>query len=196
MMMHQQVGNRRGANSYAPPFLPMLHYQPQVLPLSGYNYQPYVGGYHPFVHQTTPQPPYYATTFYNPVEPDYFGAFGTCPSVEPQFSCHAPSIMPNMGSHSLNSRDAVASLRGDIMKQIEYYFSDENLNKPDRYLISLMDDKGWVPVPIIAGFHRVKAMCKSVTFILESLLDSSIVEVRGNRIRRRDVWSKYVDFIS
>ncbi|KAL6207100.1 hypothetical protein ACLB2K_024345 [Fragaria x ananassa] len=197
MMMHQHFGNKRGANSYTPPpFLPILPYQSQVLPHSGYNYQPSLGGYinpmQTFGHQIMPHPPYYATTPYYPMEPIRFGSFGSWPCLEPQLSCHAPSFLPSMGSHSLNPRDAVASLRGDIVKQIEYYFSDENLDKPDKYLISLMDDKGWVSISAIAEFHRVKALCKSVTFILESLLDSRIVEVQGNRIRRRDVWSKWI----
>lgn len=33
--------------------------------------------------------------------------------------------------------------------------SDENLES-DHYLISLMDDKGWVPISKIADFKRVR----------------------------------------
>lgn len=32
--------------------------------------------------------------------------------------------------------------------------SDENLQN-DRYLISLMDEQGWVPISTVAGFKRV-----------------------------------------
>jgi la-related protein 1 len=46
-------------------------------------------------------------------------------------------------------------LRDRVLKQVEYYFSDENLEN-DHYLISLMDEEGWVPTKIIAGFKRVK----------------------------------------
>lgn len=34
------------------------------------------------------------------------------------------------------------------------FFSDENLQN-DNYLISLMDEQGWVPIKIIADFKRV-----------------------------------------
>ncbi|CAD5332318.1 unnamed protein product [Arabidopsis thaliana] len=44
-------------------------------------------------------------------------------------------------------------LRDRVLKQVEYYFSDENLEN-DHYLISLMDEEGWVPTKIIAGFKR------------------------------------------
>ncbi|KAF6170861.1 hypothetical protein GIB67_015813, partial [Kingdonia uniflora] len=40
-----------------------------------------------------------------------------------------------------------------IMKQIDYYFSTENLVR-DIYLRRNMDEEGWVPVSLIAGFSR------------------------------------------
>ncbi|KAK9939393.1 hypothetical protein M0R45_016089 [Rubus argutus] len=69
--------------------------------------------------------------------------------------------------------------------------SDENL-KNDQYLISLMDDQGWVPITTIADFKRVKKMCTDIAFILDSLLGSATVEVQGNKIRRRAEWSKWI----
>ncbi|GMI81837.1 hypothetical protein HRI_001852900 [Hibiscus trionum] len=83
------------------------------------------------------------------------------------------------------------TLRADIVKQIEYYFSDENLQN-DRYLISLMDDLGWVSISKIADFKRVKRMSTDIQFILDALLDSSTIEVQGDKIRRHDEWSKWV----
>ncbi|CAI9785795.1 unnamed protein product [Fraxinus pennsylvanica] len=83
------------------------------------------------------------------------------------------------------------NLKADIVKQIEYYFSDENLQN-DHYLISLMDDQGWVPVSIIADFKRVKRMSTNIPFILDALQASSTVEVQGERLRRRDEWSKWI----
>ncbi|PWA96796.1 RNA-binding protein Lupus La [Artemisia annua] len=44
-------------------------------------------------------------------------------------------------------------LHDPILKQIEYYFSDDNLVK-DNFLRSHMDEEGWVPVTLIAGFRR------------------------------------------
>ncbi|XP_054798502.1 la-related protein 1A [Prosopis cineraria] len=83
------------------------------------------------------------------------------------------------------------SLRASIVKQIEYYFSDENLQN-DHYLISLMDDQGWVPISTVAGFKRVKKMSEDIPFILDALQSSSTVEVQDEKIRRRDSWSKWI----
>ncbi|KAL0735362.1 hypothetical protein Bca4012_011572 [Brassica carinata] len=82
-------------------------------------------------------------------------------------------------------------LKDRVIKQIEYYFSDENLQN-DKYLISLMDEQGWVPIKIIADFKRVKMMAMDVEFIVYALGSSNSVEVQGEKIRRRDEWSKWV----
>ncbi|KAJ4842470.1 hypothetical protein Tsubulata_001824 [Turnera subulata] len=83
------------------------------------------------------------------------------------------------------------NLRTNIVKQIEYYFSDENLQN-DHYLISLMDNQGWVPIATIADFKRVKRMTTDIQFILDALQSSSTVEVQGDKIRKRDEWSKWI----
>ncbi|PIM98011.1 hypothetical protein CDL12_29512 [Handroanthus impetiginosus] len=82
-------------------------------------------------------------------------------------------------------------LRISIMKQIEYYFSDENLQN-DPYLISLMDEQGWVPISIIAEFKRVKRMNAEIPFILDALKASETVEVQGEKVRRCNEWSKWI----
>ncbi|KAL5766291.1 hypothetical protein ACOSP7_016908 [Xanthoceras sorbifolium] len=82
-------------------------------------------------------------------------------------------------------------LKANIVKQIEYYFSDENLLN-DHYLISLMDAQGWVPISTIADFKRVKRMSTDIPFILDALQSSSTVEVQGDMIRRRNEWSKWI----
>ncbi|XP_050369681.1 la-related protein 1A isoform X2 [Argentina anserina] len=105
-----------------------------------------------------------------------------------------PHFMPhplNPGAPLLHIETRPVSLRDNIIKQIEYYFSDVNL-KNDKYLISLMDDQGWVPIATIADFKRVKKMCTDIAFILDSLLGSATVEVQGNKIRRRVEWSKWI----
>ncbi|KAL2966335.1 hypothetical protein AAZX31_16G110400 [Glycine max] len=45
-------------------------------------------------------------------------------------------------------------LHTKIVNQIDYYFSNENLVK-DTYLRRNMDDQGWVPINLIAGFKKV-----------------------------------------
>ncbi|KAF5202617.1 la-related protein 1A [Thalictrum thalictroides] len=83
------------------------------------------------------------------------------------------------------------SLRALVVNQIEYYFSYENLQK-DHHLLSLMNDQGWVAISKIADFNRVKSMTTSIPFILDALQSSIMVEVQGDKVRKRDDWSKWV----
>ncbi|KAI3461183.1 hypothetical protein Pfo_017846 [Paulownia fortunei] len=83
------------------------------------------------------------------------------------------------------------ALRANIVKQIEYYFSNENLHN-DHYLISLMDNQGWVPISTIADFKRVKRMNAEIPFILDALQASETIEVQGEKVRRRNEWSKWI----
>ncbi|KAI4368670.1 hypothetical protein MLD38_017203 [Melastoma candidum] len=85
------------------------------------------------------------------------------------------------------------ALRSNIVRQIDYYFSDENLQH-DRYLLSLMDDEGWVLIFQIAEFKRVKRMCTDIRFILYALHSSMIVEVKADKVRRKGDWSKWIAF--
>ncbi|KDP46005.1 hypothetical protein JCGZ_14912 [Jatropha curcas] len=105
---------------------------------------------------------------------------------------HPPRFMPyptSPGAPMLPHE--MLALRDNIIRQIDYYFSDENL-KTDHYLISLMDEQGWVPISTIADFNRVKKMTTDIPFILDALQSSSTVEVQGDKIRRRDEWSKWI----
>ncbi|KAL3653288.1 hypothetical protein CASFOL_002969 [Castilleja foliolosa] len=83
------------------------------------------------------------------------------------------------------------ALRANIIKQIEYYFSDQNL-ETDLYLRSLMDSEGWIPISTIADFKRVKRMNAELPFILEALQASETIEVQGEKVRRRNEWSQWV----
>ncbi|GMI92095.1 hypothetical protein HRI_002878800 [Hibiscus trionum] len=105
---------------------------------------------------------------------------------------HPPLFVPYpMNPGTAMFPPEIVALRAKIVKQIEYYFSDKNLQN-DPYLISLMDDLGWVPIFKIADFKRVKRMSTDIQFILDALLDSSTIEVQGDKIRKRDEWSKWV----
>ncbi|KAG6510072.1 la-related protein 1B-like [Zingiber officinale] len=86
---------------------------------------------------------------------------------------------------------AIDPQRANLLKQIDYYFSAENLCR-DVYLRQNMDEQGWVPVFLIAGFNRVKQLTNSVEFILETLRLSTVVEVQGDKIRKRHDWMNWV----
>lgn len=71
-----------------------------------------------------------------------------------------------------------------MKKQIEYYFSEENLQR-DFFLRRKMDPDGYLPISLIASFHRVQALTQDVNFIIESIKDSSDVEVSEDGIKVR-----------
>ncbi|KAM0945365.1 putative la-type HTH domain, winged helix-like DNA-binding domain superfamily [Dioscorea sansibarensis] len=81
--------------------------------------------------------------------------------------------------------------RALLLKQIEYYFSTANLCK-DTYLRQKMDDQGWVPVSLIAGFNKVKQMTNDIQYILDTIRVSNVVEVQGDRIRKRHDWMTWL----
>ncbi|KAI5402781.1 hypothetical protein KIW84_050399 [Lathyrus oleraceus] len=84
------------------------------------------------------------------------------------------------------------SLTTAIVKQIDYYFSDVNLAKKDDYLQLQMDEQGWVPISVIANFPRVKSLTSNIELILDSLRTSSLVEVHGDKLRRRNDWMRWL----
>ncbi|KAJ7529307.1 hypothetical protein O6H91_15G043500 [Diphasiastrum complanatum] len=64
-----------------------------------------------------------------------------------------------------------------VAKQIEYYFSKDNLIK-DIYLRSKMDAEGFVPASLIASFNKIRMLNADTRMILNALRASSIVEVQ------------------
>ena len=64
-----------------------------------------------------------------------------------------------------------------VRQQVEYYFSTENLVK-DVFLRSKMDAGGWIPLPVIAGFNRIRMMTPEPNAVLEAITGSLIVEIQ------------------
>ncbi|THU56182.1 hypothetical protein C4D60_Mb11t14560 [Musa balbisiana] len=81
--------------------------------------------------------------------------------------------------------------RASLLKQIDYYFSSDNLCK-DVFLRQNMDEQGWVPISLIAGFNRVRQLTNSIDFILDTVQLSTEVEVQGEKIRKRNDWMNWV----
>ncbi|KAL0323214.1 UNVERIFIED_CONTAM: La-related protein 1C [Sesamum angustifolium] len=117
-----------------------------------------------------------APLFYVPTMPPE--SFRPMPLVPPP----PPMLFPPANENSLTNL---------IVKQIDFYFSDDNLVK-DNFLRSKMDEHGWVPITLIASFRRVQQLTKDIPVILESLRYSTVVEVQGDKVRRRNEWSKWL----
>lgn len=54
----------------------------------------------------------------------------------------------------------------DCLSLSEYYFSDDNLQK-DFFLRNQMDEEGFVPISVIAGFNRLQALTQDTDLIKE-----------------------------
>lgn len=82
------------------------------------------------------------------------------------------------------SKRAKNELRAMLQKQLEFYFSRENLAH-DSYLLSQMDSDHYVPITTIANFEKVKSLTKDVDLIVEVLRESSNVQVdeAGEKVR-------------
>ncbi|XP_010432215.1 PREDICTED: la-related protein 1C-like isoform X2 [Camelina sativa] len=78
-----------------------------------------------------------------------------------------------------------------LQNQIQYYFSEENL-VTDLYLRGFMDEDGFVPLRVIAGFKKVAELTDSIQHIVEALQNSPVVEVQGDVIRKRHEWHQWV----
>lgn len=61
----------------------------------------------------------------------------------------------------------------------EYYFSDENLQK-DFFIRRKMDAEGYLPITLIASFHRVQALSADIQVVLSAVQESDQLEVFKN----------------
>lgn len=76
------------------------------------------------------------------------------------------------------------TLKEYVRKQIEYYFSEDNLQK-DFFLRRKMTPEGFLPVLLIASFPRVRALTEDLTLIGEALKDSLKVELSPDNMHLR-----------
>lgn len=88
-------------------------------------------------------------------------------------------------------------LHSALKKQIEYYFSDVNLEK-DSFLKAHMDAQGFVPFEIIANFPRIKSMSNQTSeFVRVACADCKDVDyvlAEGQRelVRCRMNWQRWI----
>ncbi|XP_042145793.1 la-related protein 1B isoform X3 [Ixodes scapularis] len=88
---------------------------------------------------------------------------------------------PFLGTYYFNHsfmRVDEATLREYVRKQVEYYFSEENLQR-DFFLRRKMDAQGYLPVSLIASFHRIQALTQDVGLVIQAVKESSALELCG-----------------
>ncbi|KAI3495568.1 hypothetical protein L1887_37912 [Cichorium endivia] len=95
---------------------------------------------------------------------------------QPQDSDEVPLPPPATDAATLTDE-----LRDKIIKQVEYYFSDENL-RTDKFLLKYLakDEEGYVPVAVIASFKKMKKLTHHKSFIVAALKESSLLTLSSN----------------
>ncbi|KAG0324832.1 La ribonucleoprotein domain member 1B [Dissophora globulifera] len=83
------------------------------------------------------------------------------------------------------------ALKAFILQQMEYYFSVENLCK-DVYMRTQMDSEGYVPLSLVANFNRVKNLSTDHVLIKDTIKDSKVVEMDGDKLRKRGDWATWI----
>jgi La-related protein 7 len=137
-----------------------------------------------------PPPPPRAAFFAAPPPPPPFEFFVSvrvgggfaAKEPEPELERAAPSAAdPLVDGHA----DEVAK---KITKQVEYYFSDINLATTEHLMRFISKDpQGYVPVSVIAGFKKIKALLHNNAMLAAALRTSSklIISGDGKRVKRR-----------
>jgi hypothetical protein len=76
--------------------------------------------------------------------------------------------------------------KAELLRQVEHYFSDENLQTDAHLLGKLQEGNGTVSIAQITGWPRMRKY-RPMSAVKEALKDSTIIEVINNkRLRRRD----------
>ncbi|KAG8090882.1 hypothetical protein GUJ93_ZPchr0011g27649 [Zizania palustris] len=80
-----------------------------------------------------------------------------------------------------------------ITKQVEYYFSDINLATTEHLMRFITKDpEGYVPIPVVAAFKKIKALIQSNAMLASALRTSSklIVSDDGTRVKREQPFTE------
>eukprot|EP00800_Vazella_pourtalesii_P002371 TRINITY_DN121_c0_g1_i2.p1 TRINITY_DN121_c0_g1~~TRINITY_DN121_c0_g1_i2.p1 ORF type:complete len:408 (-),score=110.24 TRINITY_DN121_c0_g1_i2:39-1262(-) len=120
---------------------------------------------------------------------------------------YSPQIFPPMGLMYpvplmypyglVDSRHEEGQRKDQILLQVEYYFSNKNLDK-DIYLRSEMDNEGYVPLRLITNFRRMQELTsplserESISALIHILQDHETLQLDGEFVRLRENWKRWL----
>ncbi|KZT10382.1 uncharacterized protein LAESUDRAFT_755889 [Laetiporus sulphureus 93-53] len=155
----------------------------------GNVYQPSQSRQPPFVMQPSTQQAdqngYYAplsTGYYASAYDPYAYSYGSPPQ-------NLPSVPPLPMPQSTLSFP-LDPTRYYLLGQLEYYLSPQNMAQ-DFFLRQRMDSRGWISIPLLASFKRVKQLTLDQQLVKDVLILSSLVEVKDEWVRMRQ-WEQFV----
>ncbi|KAI3982444.1 hypothetical protein MKX01_041282 [Papaver californicum] len=99
----------------------------------------------------------------------------------------ARTVLDNSSSSTLENIALTDELRDKIIRQVEYYFSDENL-PTDKFLMKFLkkNKHGFIPVGVIASFRKMKKLIQNNELVVAALRESSLLVVSsdGKKVKR------------
>ncbi|CAN1184758.1 La-related protein 1C [Linum perenne] len=141
-------------------------------------------------HPPPPPPPPASTPFIaSPPVRAFGGPMGFPELASPMYYVAAPPppnmrgmpfVAAPMPPHAVFFPAPDFQLHSKIVTQIDYYFSNENLIR-DTFLRQNMDEQGWV-----------SQLTDNIQLILDALRASIVVEVQGDKVRRRNDWMRWL----
>ncbi|KAJ0023647.1 hypothetical protein NQD34_003546 [Periophthalmus magnuspinnatus] len=120
---------------------------------------------------------------YDPAAPEVMG--GTCDYPDLAYLVFEPPYNGTVEEEVMADKTlSEENLRESLKKQLEFYFSRENLSK-DLYLISQMDSDQFVPIWTIACMEDIKSLTSDLELIVDVLKTSPLVQVdeSGEKVR-------------
>ncbi|XP_053612634.1 la-related protein 7 isoform X2 [Plodia interpunctella] len=85
-------------------------------------------------------------------------------------------------NHRKRVRHRKKQLYENILKQMEFYFSDANLNK-DRYLGELIKKEPYVPLEIFLKFNKIRSMTQDINDIVKAMKNSTFLELSEDKTK-------------
>lgn len=73
----------------------------------------------------------------------------------------------------------------NILKQMEFYFSDANLSK-DRFLGDLVKNDPYVSLDTFLKFNKIRSMTTDITDIAKAMKNSTLLELSEDRLKVLD----------
>ncbi|KAL8888487.1 MAG: hypothetical protein Q9215_004091 [Flavoplaca cf. flavocitrina] len=109
---------------------------------------------------------------------------------------YQPGNQGAMSATPYNPYMEQVSIFGMVSMQMEYYFSVDNLCK-DLYLRKHMDSQGFVFLPVLAKFNRIRQLTQDLELIRYVCLNSPQIEFRTgsdghDRLRKREGWQQWI----
>jgi len=85
---------------------------------------------------------------------------------------------------STGENELDSTLKMNIKRQIEFYFSDSNFRK-DKFLKSQaeLDPNGFVPISVLLTFNRLKALTTNVSLIVDAMKHSEVVDISDDGLK-------------